>query len=108
VLIYIPYGIGGSCTDEITFSVFQSFGTTAGLQNRETKARLVHAFYRPSGMDRITKDRVLKKGHVLQLHACKCENKQNFPGFIVFFPNKKRSLPLDCTPAYRKQDFPAL
>jgi len=45
-----PYGINGSCTNEITFSV-----------DRETKARLVHALYWSSGMDRITKNRDSKK-----------------------------------------------
>jgi len=34
---------------------FQSFGTTAGLHDHETNARLVHAFYRASGVDRLTK-----------------------------------------------------
>jgi len=39
---------------------FQSIGTTAGLHDRETKARLVHAFYRSCGVDRITKIGVSK------------------------------------------------
>jgi len=55
---------------------FQSFGTTAGLHNCESKARLVHAFYWSSGVDHITKNGVSKKkGHALWLHACKCEKK---------------------------------
>jgi len=47
-----PYGIGGSCMDKITFSVF--------WHDRETKAQLVHAYYRSSGVDRITNNRVSK------------------------------------------------
>jgi len=54
-------------------------------KKRSWKARLMHAFYRSSRVDRITK----KKGHALRLHACKCENKQDFPGFVVLSPKKK-------------------
>jgi len=39
---------------------FQFFDTTVGLHERETKVRLVHAFYRSSGVDRITKNGVSK------------------------------------------------
>jgi len=48
-----PYGIGGSCMDKITFSVL--------WHDRETKARFVHALYRSSRVDRITKNGVSKK-----------------------------------------------
>jgi len=40
---------------------FKSFGTTAGLHNHETKAQLVHAFYRSSKVDLINKNGVSKK-----------------------------------------------
>jgi len=47
--------------DEISFSVLR--------HDRETNARLVHAFYRSSGVDRITKNGVSKK--MVMLH-CSC------------------------------------
>jgi len=78
-----PYGISGSCMDEITFSVL--------WHDREPKARLMHAFYRSSGVDRVTKNGVsLEKGHTIRLHACKCEYKQNIPEFRIYcFVSKK-------------------
>jgi len=40
---------------------FQSFGMTAGLHDCEINAQLVHAFYRSSGVYRITENGVSKK-----------------------------------------------
>jgi len=63
---------------------FQSFGMTVGLHDRKTKARLVHVFYWSSGVDYITENKVSKKRL--------CENKQNFPGFIVLSQKIKKGL----------------
>jgi len=79
-----PYGISGSHTDGITFSIL--------WHDCETKARLVHAFYHSSGVDRTVKKKVMRYGSM----PAKCKSKQNFPGFIVL--SQKRSSPLDCMP----------
>jgi len=55
---------------------FQSFDMTAGLHDRKTKARLVHTFYRSSGVVRITKNGVSKKI-------------SNFPEIYCFVSKKK-------------------
>jgi len=87
-----PYVIGGSCTDEITFSDL--------WHDRETKARLVHAFYRSSRVDLITKNGVSKKRKKDMRRGCtpvSAKISKIFLRFIVLSP-KKRSSPLDCTP----------
>jgi len=62
-----PYGIGGAARTRLHF---HSFGTTAGLHDRAAKARLVHAFYRPNGVDRITKNGVSKNKNKKKVMRC--------------------------------------
>jgi len=48
--------------------LFQSFGTTAGLHNRETIAWLVYAFYQSNRLDCKTKNEISKK----KVRRCGC------------------------------------
>jgi len=57
-----PYRIGGSYMDEITFSIL--------WHDHVTNARLVHAFYRASGVDCLTKCGVSKKNKLCVAAAC--------------------------------------
>jgi len=77
---------------------FQSFGTTAGLHDRETIARIMHAFYWSSGVDRIIKNGVSKKK---VMHCCctpaSAKISKITQDLLLCLQKKKRSSPLDCT-----------
>jgi len=84
------YGIGGSCTYKITFSV--------SCYNRWI-AWLVHTSYRLSGVDCEIKTKIPKAGLLLWLHARNNESVEigKVAQYLSFCLQKKSS-PLACMP----------
>jgi len=93
VRVGVPYGIGGSCTDEITFLVLWHDRWIASPRIKSTTRAHILSVER-SGLQHKKKDLASR------LHVCKCKNKQNFLRFIVLSPKKGLRHLIACLSTY--------